>query len=249
MTEHSANQQPGVQPTLGRLKKKSRKWPWIVAAIVVVGAMGSAMGGGEESAGESQAAPAVVEETAESAEEAAAREEAEAQKAAAAEKAEEKAEAEKIAAEEKAAEEAAAAEKAEAKKAAKEAATAKQERISNAQEMSARDLSLLAKSPDDHFGETLVVYGEITQFDAATGACTFRANVAHANMASTWDYEHNAIFTGGDGEDDCPALKDFITDDEVRITATSLGSLSYDTQIGGSTTVPMFMVEKVSLAQ
>ncbi|MHA7173959.1 hypothetical protein [Arthrobacter monumenti] len=48
---------------------------------------------------------------------------------------------------------------------------------------------------------------------------------------------------------DCPALQGFITDDEVRIMATSLGSLSYDTQIGGSTTVPMFMVEKITLTQ
>lgn len=235
MTEHSANQQAGVQPTPDPPKKKTRKWPWIVAAIV----------GGEESGSDSKPAPAAVEETAESTEEAAAREEAEAKQ----EEAAEKAEAERIAAEEKAAEEAEAREKAEAKKAAKDAAAQKKERINNAPELSARDLSLLAKSPDDHFGETVVVYGEITQFDAATGICTFRADVAHANMASTWDYEHNAIFTGGDGEEDCPALQDFITEDEVRITATSLGSLSYDTQIGGSTTVPMFMVEKITLSQ
>lgn len=41
----------------------------------------------------------------------------------------------------------------------------------------AREWALIAKSPDQHAGERIIVYGEVTQFDAATGTSAFRANV------------------------------------------------------------------------
>jgi hypothetical protein len=217
---------------------KKKKWPWIVGAVVVLGAIGAATGGGKNTS----AAPGPVTAVA-------------ASTAATDDAAKKAADAEKKAAQEKAAAEAAA-RKAAAEQAAKEKAAQEQQaaqaaaeaRIANATERSERDLALLAKKPDGHTGETMVVYGKITQFDAATGACTFRATIGHTNMAQTYSYEHNSIFTGGDGKTNCPALGDFVTDDEVRITATSLGSFSYDTQIGGNTTVPMFKVEAMSLA-
>jgi len=149
----------------------------------------------------------------------------------------------------------AAAEKAEAERKAAEAKRKAQEkarqkaRIDNATEVSARQLSKIAKSPDDYIGKTLVVYGEVSQFDAATGECTFRADIGNTNMAYSWSYEYNSIFTSGDGESDCPKLDDIVQDDEVRMTVTSLGSFSYDTQIGGRTTVPMFKVERISRVQ
>lgn len=40
---------------------------------------------------------------------------------------------------------------------------------------------------------------------------------------------------------------DFITDDMVQMTVTALGSNTYDTQIGGNTTVPAFNVERIPL--
>lgn len=124
---------------------------------------------------------------------------------------------------------------------------AEKQRIAKAKPMSSRALARLVKKPDAAEGEIAVLYGEITQFDAATGACIFRANIAHAKMSSSWKYEHNAIFVGGDGISDCPKLDEFVADDEVKIVATSMGSYSYDTQVGGNTTVPKFKVEKVSL--
>lgn len=178
-------------------------------------------------AASSSASAAEVEAAAESAAQAEASAKAE-EEAAAAER-------ERIAAEKK------------AKEAEKKSAAAAQKKLDNAEELSARELSLVVKRPDDHVGDVMVVYGNITQFDAATGTCIFRANIAHTNMADTWDYEHNSMFAGGDGDADCELLDDFVTDDEVRITATSLGSFSYDTQIGGNTTVPMFNVEKITL--
>lgn len=219
-------------------KKKKKKWPWIVGALVVIGAIGAATGGGKSSSAGTETAAAVATSTPTV--------DAAAQKAAAAEK---KAAQDKVAAE--AAAKKAAAEQAAKEKVAQEQAAAQaaaEARIAGATERSERDLALLAKKPDGHMGETMVVYGKITQFDAATGACTFRATIGHTNMAQTYSYEHNSIFTGGDGKTDCPALGDFVTDDEVRIVATSLGSFSYDTQIGGNTTVPMFKVESMSLA-
>lgn len=192
------------------------------------------------------AADAAAQEAEKKAEaEKAAAEKAAADKAAAEKAAADKAEAARVAAAKKEAAAKAAAEKAAAEKAKREA----QARIANAQEKSARDLSLVAKNPDSYKGQTMVVYANITQFDAATGKCIFRANIAHTNMAESYEYEHNSIFTGGDGDTNCPALADFVADDEVRITATSMGSFSYDTQIGGNTTVPMFKVENITLIQ
>lgn len=124
-----------------------------------------------------------------------------------------------------------------------------QAQIDAAKELSERDLALLVKSPDSHSGKSMVIYARITQFDAATGRCTFRANISHKKMESTWDYGENSIFRGGDGGSDCPSLEGFVVDDEVRMTVTSLGSISYETQIGGNTTVPAFRVEKITSAK
>jgi hypothetical protein len=124
--------------------------------------------------------------------------------------------------------------------------SASKEQIDAAKELTQRDLALLVKDPDSFRGKTMILYASITQFDSATGPCTFRANIAHKNMEMSWDYENNSVFKGGDGASNCPDLGNFVAKDEVGITATSLGSISYDTQIGGRTTVPSFQVEKIS---
>jgi hypothetical protein len=43
--------------------------------------------------------------------------------------------------------------------------------------ITARDWAKIAKDPGSHVGEAIIVYGEVTQFDAATGTQVFRANV------------------------------------------------------------------------
>ncbi|MBD1543912.1 hypothetical protein G9E11_17045 [Arthrobacter sp. IA7] len=115
-----------------------------------------------------------------------------------------------------------------------------------AKEMTQRELALLVKNPYSYKGKIIVLYATITQFDSATGPCTFRADIAHAKQKERWDYDDNSVFTGGDGVSDCPDLGGFVDGDVVQITATSLGSISYDTQIGGRTTVPSFHVEKIA---
>lgn len=120
------------------------------------------------------------------------------------------------------------------------------EKVEAARELTQRELALLVKNPDSFKGKTIVLYAVITQFDSATGPCTFRANIAHRKQETSWKYEDNVVFKGGGSASDCPDLSGFVDDDEVRITATSLGSISYDTQIGGRTTVPSFRVEKIT---
>lgn len=129
---------------------------------------------------------------------------------------------------------------------AKDRSPVPQTQIDAAQELSERDLALLVKDPDSHAGQVMVIYARITQFDAATGKCLFRANISFKKMEQPWEYGDNAVFRGGDGKSTCPGLEGFVADDEVRITATSLGSLSYETQLRGSTTVPAFKVENIS---
>lgn len=111
-------------------------------------------------------------------------------------------------------------------------------------ELSDREWQLLLKNPDSKMLETYVIYGEISQFDAATGPDTFRADALYYNAGSDlWIDGENCFFTG-----DEKMLSDFVEDDIVKMWVTSMGSYSYDTQAGGSTTVPLFMVDKIELA-
>jgi hypothetical protein len=59
----------------------------------------------------------------------------------------------------------------------KDVSPVSQAQIEAAPELTERDLALLVKSPDSHKGKIIVLYARITQFDAATGLCTFRANI------------------------------------------------------------------------
>lgn len=100
-----------------------------------------------------------------------------------------------------------------------------------------RDWALIAKDPDAHFGEQIVVFARVTQFDSATGKDSFRADAA-ATSLEYWSLDGtNVLFTG-----DAQMLGPVVEDDVVKVHATVMGSLSYDTQIGGSTTVPLLAV-------
>jgi hypothetical protein len=116
------------------------------------------------------------------------------------------------------------------------------------EKLGTRDLAQITKNPDSHIGRQVQIYANITQFDAATGDCIFRGNTAYTNMADSWDYEHNSMFMG-EGGAGCEILGDFVADDEVFVLATVGPSFSYDTQIGGSTTVPTYLVDGIELVQ
>ncbi|MGS2619527.1 hypothetical protein ACVCAH_34205 [Micromonospora sp. LZ34] len=108
--------------------------------------------------------------------------------------------------------------------------------------LSERQWKLIAKNPDAYIGETYVVYGVVTQFDAATGVGTFRADVAHRRMADEWDYETNTLLTGS-----AAALDNLVEDDIFRAKVMVLSSFSYGTQIGGETTVPLLQVDSIKV--
>ncbi|MET8087430.1 hypothetical protein [Micromonospora sp. NPDC005237] len=105
-----------------------------------------------------------------------------------------------------------------------------------------RQWKLIAKDPDSYLGKTYVVYGRVTQFDAATGTDSFRADVAHRRMAEEYDYETNTILNGSESD-----LDNLVEDDIFRANVTVLGSFSYDTQIGGETTVALLQVDSIKV--
>lgn len=108
-------------------------------------------------------------------------------------------------------------------------------------EIDERTLAGIAKDPDAHAGETLILYGYVTQFDANTGPCNMRVSVSAVPESSWVDYEHNSLAFSGDGDSDCPELDDVITDDELKLTVVLHGGETYSS-LGGGTRVPNFEV-------
>jgi hypothetical protein len=112
--------------------------------------------------------------------------------------------------------------------------------------ITARDWLKIAKDPEAHKGEAVIVYGQVKQFDAAIGVDTFRASVdgvIHKPSYGYVDYETNTVLTSPGGA----ALTDLVQDDLFKAEVVVAGSLSYDTQIGGSTTVPLLLVTKITV--
>ena len=110
--------------------------------------------------------------------------------------------------------------------------------------ISARDFKLLAKDPDAYAGKGYVVYGTVTQFDAATGNRGFLASTGPAKVAASDWYllEQNTALTG-----DAAMLAPIVEGDLFEAQVVVVGSYSYDTQIGGNTTVPEFKVITISV--
>lgn len=108
--------------------------------------------------------------------------------------------------------------------------------------LSERQWKLIAKNPDSYIGKAYIVYGVVTQFDAATGTDTFRADVGHKKMPDEYDYRTNTLLTGSES-----GLKNLVEGDVFRGKVRVVGSFSYETQIGGETTVPLLRVDSIAL--
>jgi len=106
--------------------------------------------------------------------------------------------------------------------------------------LASRAWAKVVKSPDTYLGKGYVLWGCITQFDAATGADSFRAQASYKNQEWWYTDGVNAFFNGDEAR-----LADFVADDIVYMKVVSLGSFSYDTQNGGNTTVPLFEVVSI----
>lgn len=115
-------------------------------------------------------------------------------------------------------------------------------------EVDDRTLAGIAKDPDAHVGETLILYGYVTQFDANTGPCEMRVSVSATQQSSWIDYEHNSLAFSGDGDSDCPELGDVIAEDEVKLTVVLQGGRTYSS-LGGGTRVPYFEVIEAEVVQ
>lgn len=107
--------------------------------------------------------------------------------------------------------------------------------------INARTWAKVVKSPDNYLGKGYKLWACITQFDAATGADTFLAQASYKSQSYWYLYGENAIFTGDESR-----LADFVEGDRVAMSVLDLGSFSYDTQIGGNTTVPSFDIVKIT---
>lgn len=107
-------------------------------------------------------------------------------------------------------------------------------------EPSKRTWAKIVKSPDRYTGQGFKLWACITQFDAATGEDSFRGDTSYKKL-KYWYEGDNALFTG-----DANRLADFVQGDVVAMNVVGLGSYSYDTQIGGNTTAPLFQVVKIT---
>lgn len=116
---------------------------------------------------------------------------------------------------------------------------------SDYKEMTDRELALIVKDPDDHEGERLVIYAKVTQFDSATGECSFRGTASAVPVDSSWDYKENIFLLGGSGGVPCDELKDYVEDDEIRVLATSQGEVQYETAMRASMSAPQFRIDKI----
>ena len=109
-------------------------------------------------------------------------------------------------------------------------------------QLTAREWDLLVKTPDDYTGNGYIVWGCITQFDAATGEAAFLATSAEGPR-EYWSTDSDQAYFVGEPD----LLRPFVEDDVISMTVISQGSYSFDTQDGGNTTVPQFDVTGVTL--
>jgi hypothetical protein len=201
-----------------------------IGVVLLVGMFSAAVnGGGTKSNSAGSSSDPVATSAADSAA---------ATKAAAYKTASDKLDAEKAAAEQVAADKAAA-----DAVAAEKAAEKTRKNPSSYKTIGARDYALLVKDPDAHIGEKYVVYGYVTQLDSATGTDTFRANTGSSTQSDWYNYDQNTVATAADPGD----FANVVNDDLVTLYVEVVGALSYDTQIGGNTTVPNLKVNIIKV--
>lgn len=130
-----------------------------------------------------------------------------------------------------------------AEAAKREAAEAAKRDPASYEQLSERDFALIVKNPGAAVGRKVVVYGRVTQFDAATGTSQFLARTSPFVPDSVYDYDQNTLVVG----DTSALIQDVVEDDLVTMHAEVLGSFTYDTQAGGSTTVPKLQVNLIEV--
>ncbi|MGH8825175.1 MAG: hypothetical protein ACRDVN_11945 [Jiangellaceae bacterium] len=107
-------------------------------------------------------------------------------------------------------------------------------------EITALEWEAIARDPDAHAGERIVVFAEVTQFDSATGNDVLRANAGATQPTQTYELETNTIIVA-----DSSALASVSQDDVLRLEAVVDGVAEYETMIGGSTVAPQLHAASV----
>jgi hypothetical protein len=109
--------------------------------------------------------------------------------------------------------------------------------------VSKRQWAKIVKKPESYKGDRYIIYGQVKQFDSATGDDNFLADTAHRNTMSYGFFDgENTLLTGSEKQ-----LDDLVEDDVFRASVTVLGKMDYDTQIGGNTTVPLLEVNSIKV--
>lgn len=114
---------------------------------------------------------------------------------------------------------------------------------SSYEEIERRDWARVVRDPDSHSSEMYVIYGHVTQFDAATGTDAFRANTDGVIRDDWYDYEHNTLVVARDPD----IVNDVLAGDIVKMHVEVVEAFTYETQIGGSTTVPLVAVNIIEI--
>lgn len=145
-----------------------------------------------------------------------------------------KIEAEKVAAEKKAAEEKAAADK----KAAEEKAAAEAAAAKAAEEARGYETGItydqLARTPDDFKGQKVKFYGKVIQVLEGTSSVQIRLAV---------DDNYDTVLLG----EYLPSIvtSRILDDDHITIYGTSVGTISYESTLGGTITIPGVYIDKI----
>jgi hypothetical protein len=88
--------------------------------------------------------------------------------------------------------------------------------------VSKRQWAKIVKKPESYKGDKYILYGQVTQFDSATGDDSFLADTAHRNTMSYDFFDgENTLLTG-----DAKQLDDLVEDDVFRDSVTVLGKLT-----------------------
>lgn len=106
--------------------------------------------------------------------------------------------------------------------------------------ISDREWKRIARDPEAHEGEALIVHGLVTQADAATGTDYVRADVGGKRRYPEYGwvtYPVNTLLTGDIG--------DLVVGDLFTARVTVRGAVDYDTALGGSTAAPLLTVIRI----
>jgi hypothetical protein len=110
-----------------------------------------------------------------------------------------------------------------------------------AHKVTERQWAKVVKNPDRYEGKRYIIYGEVNQFDSATGESNFLADTANRNTTSYGYFDGENSWMEGKAS----KLEDLIEGDVFKASVTVVGSYSYDTQMGGNTTVPELHVNSI----